>query len=163
PRPAGAGGQGLAARPQAAPPARLRPADLTGRPPRGRSAPAPIRLPARGGQPPRAGSRLRGLTRAPALPGRDSALHRPALPRPRSAFPAGPGPVPTPLILEVSTGRAPLTGTGQRSWTGRYLQDQRLPGAARRCHGDAEPGVAAGLCCGAAPRAGGRPAPGRAG
>src|SRR5690606_27795583 len=38
------------------------------------------------------------------------------------------------------------TGTGQRSCTGRYRQDQRLSGVARRCHDDVEPGVA--LWCG---------------
>src|SRR5690606_715944 len=37
-------------------------------------------------------------------------------------------PAPASLILEVSTGRAPLTRTGEQVGTGRYLQDQRLPG-----------------------------------
>src|SRR5690606_13651345 len=43
-------------------------------------------------------------------------------------FPLSPALRQPPLILEVSTGRASLTGTGQRSWTGRYLQDQRPVG-----------------------------------
>src|SRR5690606_3881519 len=33
-----------------------------------------------------------------------------------------------PLILEPSTGRGTLSCTGERTGTGRWLQDQRLPG-----------------------------------
>src|SRR5690606_15863242 len=39
-----------------------------------------------------------------------------------------PAPCPPPLILELSTGPGPLSCTGERSQTGRQLQDQRLPG-----------------------------------
>src|SRR5690606_7601240 len=56
----------------------------------------------------------------------------PPAPWPRRALSLAPAPRPPLLIVEASTGRAPLTRTGQRSWTGRYLHDQRLPGAARR-------------------------------
>src|SRR5690606_30893883 len=69
---------------------------------------------------------------------RGSARHRLPLPRPGPAqlFLPARAPRLPPLILEVSTGLGTLTSTGQRAGTGRYLQDQRLPGAARRCHGD---------------------------
>src|SRR5690606_10282659 len=83
------------------------------------------------------------LTTPRAGPGTPSAGARPPVPAPPASGPAPPRPVRRPrahppLILAVSTGRAPLTGTGARAGTGRYRQDQRLPGVARRCHGDVE-------------------------